>query len=199
MRGKEMAALTTIVYLCLIVGATAMPAMDCIDESPEGVAKWFQNLGHRKEKLTTFKLYLHDQVSGKNPTAVVVARANFTSKTPAPTPFGTIVVIDDPLTVGSELNSTVMARAQGIYLSDGLEEFALNMNFNFVFTSGKYKGSTLSLFGRNPVFHPYRKLSIVGGTGVFRLARGIVTVKTYQFNATSNDASLQYYFDVLHY
>ncbi|KAF7120573.1 hypothetical protein RHSIM_Rhsim13G0230100 [Rhododendron simsii] len=141
--------------------------LGCIDESPEGVAKWFQNLGHRKEKLTTFKLYLHDQVSGKNPTAIVVARANFTSKTPAPIPFGKIVVIDDPLIVGPELNSTVMARAQGIYLSDGQEEFVLNMNFNFVFTSGKNKGSTLSLFGQNPVFHQYRELSIVGGTGFF--------------------------------
>ncbi|KAE9462309.1 hypothetical protein C3L33_05783, partial [Rhododendron williamsianum] len=144
-----------------------MPGVGCIDESPEGVAKWFQNLGHRKEKLTTFKLYLLDQVSGKNPTAVVVARANFTSKTPAPTPFGTIVVIDDPLTVGPELNSTVIARAQGIYLSDGLEEYALNMNFNFVFKSGKYKGSTLSLFGRNPVFHRTVNCPLSGGPVFF--------------------------------
>ncbi|KAF7144010.1 hypothetical protein RHSIM_Rhsim05G0215500 [Rhododendron simsii] len=41
--------------------AVLAAAVGCIDESPEGVAKWFQNLGHMKAKLATFQLYLHDQ------------------------------------------------------------------------------------------------------------------------------------------
>ncbi|KZV15627.1 hypothetical protein F511_39642 [Dorcoceras hygrometricum] len=57
---------------------------------------------------------------------------------------------------------------------------------NFVFTNGKYNGSTLSMFGRNPLSAAgARELSIIGGTGAFHLARGIATVRTYlDFDAT---------------
>uniref|UniRef100_M1BZH5 Dirigent protein n=2 Tax=Solanum tuberosum TaxID=4113 RepID=M1BZH5_SOLTU len=54
-------------------------------------------------------------------------------------------MIDDPLTVGPEPNSTIVGRAQGIYGLADQNEDALLMTLNFVFTTGKYKGSTLSI------------------------------------------------------
>ncbi|KAK4411081.1 Dirigent protein 19 [Sesamum angolense] len=58
------------------------------------------------------------------------------------------------------------------------------MGAAFVFTEGKYNGSTVVVLGRNPIGEQYRELPIIGGTGVFRLARGVVTLQTYFFNFT---------------
>ncbi|KAI8027293.1 Dirigent protein 19 [Camellia lanceoleosa] len=63
----------------------------------------------------------------------------------------------------------------------------------------KYNVSTLALLGRDPVFDQYREMSIVGGTGFFRLARGIATASTYSFNTTSNNAVLEFHVIVIHY
>ncbi|XP_058191106.1 dirigent protein 23-like [Rhododendron vialii] len=187
--------LCAILLSCSMI--IAMPMVHGVDESPQAVEKWFQSLSMMKEKVTKLHFYFRDQVSGKNPTAVRVAQANSTFQ--SPTLFGLITVIDDALTVGPEPNSPIVGRAQGTYTSAGLEELGLLMSLNFVFTSGEYKGSTLSILGRNPVFNLYRELPIVGGSGVFRLARGIATAKTYTFNTTSGDAIVEYNVIVLHY
>ncbi|XP_057500449.1 dirigent protein 22-like [Actinidia eriantha] len=168
-----------------------------IDEGPKAVEHWFKNLSQKKEKITKLHFYLHDTVSGKNPTAIQVAQANTTSQ--SPTLFGATLVLDDPLTVGPETNSTIIGRAQGIYASAGMEELSLLMTLNYVFTCGEYNGSTLSILGRNPIFHTYREMPIVGGSGVFRLARGIATANTYWLNATSFDAIVEYNVIVIHY
>ncbi|KAH7864424.1 hypothetical protein Vadar_029483 [Vaccinium darrowii] len=184
-----------ILFLCSMV--IAMPIVHGIDESPQAVAKWFENLPKMKEKLTKFHFYFHDQVSGKNPTSVTVVKANATSQ--LPNFFGLVEVIDNVLTVGPEANSTTVGRAQGMYVADGLLIGAAEMSFSFVFTSGRYNGSTLSLLGRNEVLKTYREMPIVGGSGVFRLARGIATARTYSFNLTTGDAIVEYNVVVLHY
>ncbi|KAK4724541.1 hypothetical protein R3W88_027320 [Solanum pinnatisectum] len=127
---------------------------------PKAVEKWFDKIPHAKEKVTKFCCYFHDIVSGKNPTVVQKAQANMTTK--SLTFFRYVAMADDPLTVGPEPNSTIVGRAQGIYGSADQNEDALLVTLNFVFTTGKYKGSTLSLLGRNPVFHQYREMPIVG-------------------------------------
>uniref|UniRef100_M1C4L9 Dirigent protein n=2 Tax=Solanum tuberosum TaxID=4113 RepID=M1C4L9_SOLTU len=158
---------------------------------PKAVEKWFKKLPYAKQKVTKFHFYFHDITSGKNPTAVPIIKSK------SPTFFGYVAMIDDPLTVGPEVNSTLVGRAQGIYGGAGQKEAALLMTLNFVFTTGKYNGSTLSVLGRNPAFHKYREMPIVGGSGVFRLAQGIATAKTYWMNAT--DAIVEYNVIVLHY
>ncbi|KAK3028464.1 hypothetical protein RJ639_040033 [Escallonia herrerae] len=183
--------------LMLCSAVIAMPVVLGIDESPKAVEQWFQNLSHRKEKLTKLHFYFHDIVGGKNPTAVLVAQANTTFT--SPTLFGLVSMMDDALTVGPEPDSKIVGRAQGIYGSAGLEEFGLLMTLNFVFTEGKYNGSTLSVLGRNPVFHEYREMPIVGGSGVFRVARGVATAKTIWLNLTTGDAVVEYQVMVLHY
>ncbi|KAG5581935.1 hypothetical protein H5410_052562 [Solanum commersonii] len=164
---------------------------------PKVVEKWFDKLPHAKQKVTKFRFYFHDIASGKNPTAVQIAQSNMTAK--SPTAFGFVTMIDDPLTVGPEPNSTIVGQAQGIYSSADQNEIALLMTLNFVFTTEKYNGSTLSVLGRNPVFHQYREMPIVGGSGVFWLAQGIATAKTYWINSTNGDAIVEYNVIVLHY
>ncbi|KAL4187913.1 hypothetical protein AMTRI_Chr09g41480 [Amborella trichopoda] len=105
--------------------------------------------------------------------AVTVAKANTINA--SPTLFGKIAVIDDPLIEGPELTSKVIGKAQGI-LFEAL---------NFVFTSGTFKGSTLTELGRNPVQHTVRELSIIGGSGAFRLACGYVLKQTYSVDLTT--------------
>lgn len=190
-----------LVVFAIVMTAMAPPVHGQInpdDQSPKAVERWFKKLGHAKqEKLTKLHFYFHDILSGNKPTAVQVAQANITSK--SPTLFGIVNVMDDPLTVGPEPDSRIIGSAQGLYASASQEDVGLLMTLNFVFTDGKYNGSTLSILGHNPVFHKYRELPILGGSGVFRLARGIATAKTHTFNATTGDAIVEYHVIVMHY
>lgn len=72
------------------------------------------------------------------------------------------------------------------------------MSITFLFTSGKNKGSTLIMLGRNNLSEKFRRIPIVGGTGVFELARGIATTSTYSFDPVSHNAVLEYYLVVTH-
>ncbi|CAI9769048.1 unnamed protein product [Fraxinus pennsylvanica] len=182
--------------LCsLVIISTA--AAGGLKEGPEAVEKWFEKLPYAKEKLTKLHFYFHDTVSGKNITSYMVAQSNITFK--SPTSFGLVSVADDPLRVGPEPDSKIMGQAQGIYGLDSLEELGLLMILNLVFMDGKYNGSTLSVLGHNPVLHKYREMPIVGGSGVFRLARGIATAQTVWYNLTTNNAVVEYTLMILHY
>ncbi|MFS8016165.1 putative dirigent protein [Helianthus anomalus] len=186
----------TLIILCSII-LFAIPSVLSLDQDPVAVEQWFENLPNMTPKLTHLHFYLHDLVSGSDPTVLRVAQSNITSS--SPTAFGFIAMADDMLTTGPEPNSTVLGRAQGIYGSACLEESGLLMTMNLVFTGADYNGSTLSLLGRNAVFHTYREMPIVGGSGVFRMARGVATAKTYEFNLTSGDAVVEYNVMVQHY
>ena len=130
-------------------------------------------------------------VSGPSPTAVRVARAAVTNT--SKTSFGAVVVIDDPLTEGPDLNSTTpIGRAQGTYISAGKDEVALLMNMNFVFQAGADNGSTVAIMGRNPVFDAVREMAVVGGTGVFRMARGYAQARTHTLDLNTGDATVEY-------
>ncbi|KAL4194681.1 hypothetical protein AMTRI_Chr05g69720 [Amborella trichopoda] len=154
-------------------------------------------IGFGNEKVTHLHFYFHDIVSGPKPTAIQVARADSTNK--SATGFGAIVMIDDPLTEGPEVSSKLIGRAQGIYALAAQEEVGLLMTLNYVFVEGKYKGSTLSVLGRNAVFSGVREMAIVGGGGAFRLARGYALAKTHTFNPSTGDAVVEYNVVVLHY
>ncbi|XP_031267480.1 dirigent protein 22-like [Pistacia vera] len=156
-----------------------------------------KSLGLKKQKLSHLHFYFHDIVGGKNPTAVRVAQAAMTNK--SPTLFGVLVMMDDPLTMQPEPSSTPVGRAQGIYSSASQSETALLMVMNFAFTHGKYNGSTLSVLGRNAVFNTVRELPIVGGTGLFRFASGYAQAKTHTFDLKSGDAVVEYNVYVFHY
>ncbi|PWA93282.1 plant disease resistance response protein [Artemisia annua] len=186
-----------IAFILCSMMLLAIPLVHSIDQDPLAVEEWFKNLQTMTQKTTHLHFYLHDQVSGNSPTALRVAQSSITST--SPTSFGFIAMADDKLTSGPEPNSTVVGQAQGIYGSACLEEAALLMTMNLVFNWPQYNGSTLSLLGRNAPYHPYREMPIVGGSGVFRMAKGIATAKTYEFNTTSGDAIVEYNVIVVHY
>ncbi|KAL6626444.1 hypothetical protein ACP70R_030170 [Stipagrostis hirtigluma subsp. patula] len=138
---------------------------------------------------TNIKVYWHDVVGGPNPTAVTVARAPVANRNF----FGTVVVIDNALTEGPSLNSSrLVGRAQGTYIGAGKDVAAALMSMNFVFQAGEYNGSTVAIFGRNEVFSAVREMSIVGGTGVFRRARGYAELRTSALDLTTGDATVEY-------
>ncbi|KAL5990534.1 Dirigent protein 4 [Asimina triloba] len=148
------------------------------------------------EKITHLHFFLHDILSGKKPTAVLVAKPNTTDQ--GPTPFGSLFVIDDILTEGPE-PTNVIGNAQGMYVSSGQDLPSLVLGVDFGFTSGEYKGSSFTVFSRNPITNQERELAIVGGRDKFRMARGFAHLKTYYLNLTNGDAIIEYNVTLLHY
>jgi hypothetical protein len=170
-------------------------------------ATYYQNispsfLGFKQEKLTHIPLFLHDIVTGPKPTVVISSESPLNGKSKSPLPFGSIVVLEDPLTVGPELKSNQIGKAQGFYLTvsqDAVLELELVMGMTFAFTEGKYNGSTLSVLGRNTISAPIREMPIIGGTGEFRFARGFIQAKTHSVDYHKGDAHVEYNVFVFHY
>ncbi|KAF9615914.1 hypothetical protein IFM89_027153 [Coptis chinensis] len=125
------------------------------------------NLGLGKEKVTRLHFYFHDIERGNKPSAVTIAEANSTKNSPYA--FGELFMADDALTVGPELTSKIVGRAQGLYGSADQQDIGLVMALTLHFTEGKYNGSDLSILGRNGSLHSPREFPIVGGTGLFSL------------------------------
>ncbi|KAL5730666.1 hypothetical protein ACHQM5_003464 [Ranunculus cassubicifolius] len=153
-------------------------------------------LGLGKQKLTRFQLYDHNIRTG-TPTSFVIVRAPNTTGIPSHSDFGAVTVVDDPLTLGLELNTTHVGRLQGIMAAADKDEIALFSAFNIVFTGGKYNGSTISIYGRNNVVKPVREFPIIGGSGHFRFATGYAELKTAV--VSNSDVTLQFALYVLHY
>uniref|UniRef100_A0A0E0BG11 Dirigent protein n=1 Tax=Oryza glumipatula TaxID=40148 RepID=A0A0E0BG11_9ORYZ len=140
--------------------------------------------------MTKFKVYFHDVVGGTKPTAIRVAQAASTNG--SSTFFGAVFAIDDPLTTDAASSSSEVGRAQGSYTFADQKTFGLLMNMNFVFTAGDHKGSTLAIVGRNEVLSAVREMSIVGGSGKFRMARGYVEARTVDSGANSGETIVEY-------
>jgi hypothetical protein len=152
-----------------------------------------------KVKATRIQFYMHDVISGPNPTSVRVAGPDNSTISPNATAalFGPIYMMDNPLTVTPDPNSTVVGRAQGIYGMSSQNELSLLMSFTVGFISGPYNGSTFSVLGRNPIMNEVREMPVVGGTGIFRLARGYCLAKTHSM--VGFDAIIGYNVTLLHY
>lgn len=100
----------------VMVAALALVAMaarlaHAVADDPKKVDKWFNRLSHAERKITCLHFYFHDTVSGKSPTAVRIAEATMTKK--SPTLFGVVFMIDDRLTEGPEPESPLWAGLKG--------------------------------------------------------------------------------------
>lgn len=172
-----MATTTKLLLLPLLLCAASLSPATAADTAADG--------------FTTFKLYFHDILSGTTPTAIRIAQAP--SSNTSSTFFGAVVAIDDPLTTGpTRAAGTEVGRAQGTYTFADQKTFGLLMVMNFVFTAGEHNGSSLSILGRNEVLDDVREMSIVGGSGKFRMARGYVQAHTIDSGATSGETVVQY-------
>ncbi|KAK8567994.1 hypothetical protein V6N13_105936 [Hibiscus sabdariffa] len=152
------------------------------------------------EKVTQLHFFLHDTVSGKDPTAVLVARPNFTTAfNNTPIPFGSVFATDDPLTVGPNLTSGVIGNAQGLWASTGQDVLNLVVYWDFGFTQGKFNGSSFSMFSRNTITQTEREAAVVGGRGEFRMAKGFAKLKTYFADFSTADAIMECNVTLIHY
>jgi len=155
-------------------------------------------LGFQEEKFTHLHFYFHDVMEGPKASAVIVAEPN--GKVENCLPFGTVVAIDDPLTIGPELDSKLVGKAQGIYASISQDEMGLMMVMTWAFTEGEFNGSTLSILARNMIVsEPIREMPIVGGTGAFRFVRGYAQAKFYSVSFATGNAVVEYDVFVVHY
>ncbi|XVE93799.1 hypothetical protein REPUB_Repub01dG0226100 [Reevesia pubescens] len=126
----------------------------------------------KAEKVTNLHFFFHDTLGGKNPSAVLVARANITE---------------------------VIGNAQGLWVSSGKDIPTLVAFFDFGFTKGEFNGSSISVFSRNPIVETERELAVVGGRGKFRMAKGFAQLKTYFLNVTNGYAIVEYNVTVIHH
>ncbi|CAH8392420.1 unnamed protein product [Eruca vesicaria subsp. sativa] len=132
--------------------------------------------GHKPEKLTHLHFYFHDVITGDKPTAIRVAARPGTNSSSVS--FGVVLIADDPLTEGPDPSSKEVGRAQGMYASTDMNILSFTMVFNLVFTEGEFNGSTVAMYGRNPIMSKVREMPIIGGTGAFRFARGYAQART---------------------
>ncbi|KAJ1443116.1 Dirigent protein [Sesbania bispinosa] len=92
--------------------------------------------------------------------------------------FGTMTVIDDELTVGPELGSDFVGKAQGFYVASSEDGTSQIMAFTAMFQSENYK-DTISFFGVHRTVSAESQLAIIGGTGKYVNAKGLAVVKTF--------------------
>ncbi|KAA8524699.1 hypothetical protein F0562_011122 [Nyssa sinensis] len=135
-------------------------------------------LGYLKE--TNMVFYMHDIESGTNVTTIPVAGAP--NKPFSVLRFGTIAAIDDLLTKGYNRNSTQVGRARGIYVNSAVDGSDLHFLMSLVFTNKVFNGSTLEVQGSDRFFLKYREVSVVSGTGKFRMGKGYAILETVYLN-----------------
>ncbi|MED6163502.1 hypothetical protein PIB30_080539 [Stylosanthes scabra] len=143
------------------------------------------------------EFYWQDIVGGSNATAINVVQP--LAKWAQTTLFGEIRVLDNPLTSEPSLSSKVLGRVQGIYVGESQTEPVLFMAGTLVFYEGRFNGSTIHIIARNVVLDKVRENTIVGGTGVFRFAKGYAEARTVTYNAKTGDSTVQYDVYVYHH
>ncbi|KAM7255553.1 hypothetical protein ACFE04_008451 [Oxalis oulophora] len=96
--------------------------------------------------------------------------------------FGSITVIDDELTEGHELGSTILGRAQGFYLASSLDGTSQSIALTILLHGVEHETieDTISFFGVHRTASPESQVAIVGGTGKYENARGYATLETMQ-------------------
>ncbi|XP_051133257.1 dirigent protein 22-like, partial [Andrographis paniculata] len=103
------------------------------------------------------------------------------------------------ITERPELDSDIVGRAQGMYSNTARNDSALLMAVTFVFTSGKYDGSSVSMLGRNRASDRVREMPIVGGSRAFGMARGYALASTAWFDPETGNACVEYNVSVEHF
>lgn len=190
-----MVKLTMITMLIFMAVMAMTPVSSGISTGePIEVENWFKKLGTKEEKVTKLHFYFHDL---NRVTSEVVANANNTAT--SPTLFGMLKVCDNPVTVGPEFLSKQVGRLQGSYSYASTRDVNFICDLTLIFTNIKYNGSTISISGSNPPSLQHREMAVVGGTGAFRMARGIAVLSAYYFDVAKGNATVELNVIVQHY
>nr|KYP57882.1 hypothetical protein KK1_004164 [Cajanus cajan] len=97
------------------------------------------------------------------------------------------------------MESTLIGRAQGVYVNSQLDGKALYMVFSIVFTHGEFKGSTLEIQGSDIFAMKEREFGVVSGTGYFRFVKGYGIMETEFMDLPNLRATLKLNVTVKHY
>jgi Dirigent-like protein len=92
--------------------------------------------------------------------------------------FGTTTVIDDELTEGHEIGSSMMGRAQGFYVASSQDGTSKTVVMTAIFEGGDHTDDTISFFGVHRTAAPESHIAVIGGTGKYENARGFAAVQT---------------------
>ncbi|VAH40566.1 uncharacterized protein LOC119361873 [Triticum dicoccoides] len=96
-----------------------------------------------------------------------------------PQRFGCIAATDYAIYDGIGLDKKLVARAQGLNMAVGATNGTWSFCFNMVFVDERFTGSSLKVLGN--LAEPYEgEWAILGGTGEFAYAQGVVTFKKIQ-------------------
>lgn len=120
------------------------------------------------ESEVNLRLYLQQIAAGPGTNQVEIV----TSSKPAG--FGTLAVNDWTVMDGPSPGVTIVGRAKGMHTQAGVAGRTWFNYFSMVFESGRYNGSSFEVMGINA---QEGQMTIMGGTGEFAKARGIIKYK----------------------
>ncbi|KAK4373556.1 hypothetical protein RND71_008940 [Anisodus tanguticus] len=93
--------------------------------------------------------------------------------------FGSITVVDNDITEGHELGSSILGRAQGFYLTSSSDGTSHTLALTTLFHGHEHEvDDTISFFGIHRTATPISHIAIIGGTGKYENAKGYATIET---------------------
>lgn len=141
-----------------------------------------------------FTFFLHEKLVTLNPSLLVTQPL---PGAPNGSYFGALAVFDDSMTTEPDPNSLEIGRGRGFYIFDAEDTAGLALQFVWTaqFNAASYgHGTTLSFAGFERATDELREISIVGGTGKFRYARGYAEITTYSIGETDAVLKIAAYF-----
>ncbi|KAK7852119.1 dirigent protein 23 [Quercus suber] len=92
-----------------------------------------------------------------------------------------------------------VGRAQGMYVTAGLDGLNSHVMISIVFRNKEYNGSTIQIQGISQQFVPGTEVAVVAGTGKFRFARGYATFETYFLDIPTQYSVIRFNVTVQHH
>jgi hypothetical protein len=152
-------------------------------------------------KITHLHFYMHDDYTSQRPTAMrVVSGRSLVSQSPAatdgngsdasatapakgtPRNFGDIVALNNALTEGPSGGSARVGTAQGFAVRVSEGGVVSDLSMHLALATGEHSGSSVAVKGRIDTEQAVRESVVVGGTGRFRLARGYMISRSYDYS-----------------
>ncbi|XP_055802058.1 dirigent protein 24-like [Solanum dulcamara] len=97
--------------------------------------------------------------------------------------FGSITVVDNEITQGHELGSSILGKAQGFYLTSSSDGTSHTLALTTLF-HGEHEhevDDTISFFGIHRTATPISHIAIIGGTGKYENSKGYATIETMPY------------------